>query len=347
MLSMAVAAEPVTVFESGDGGYHTYRIPAVVRTVAGELLAFAEGRKDSAADHGDIDLVLRRSEDGGKTWGEMRVVAEEGGEAKIAIGNPAPVVDRRSGTVHLLFCRNNDRVFHLSSADGGRSWSERREITAEVKREAWGWYATGPGHGIQLERGAQAGRLVVACDYRLGSGGRDAGPNGAHAVISDDGGRTWRIGATADAADGVNPNETSCVELAPRDGNSVLHFNTRDQHGPATGTRAVALSTDGGESFRGGKFVAAPEFECPVVQGSLLRVGDRIWFSCPNHPSKRERLSLWWSEDGATTWNGPDERIAGPAAYSDLVELGGGALGVLAECGDAGAYERIVFLEVR
>ena len=340
-------AAPVTVFESGKNGYHTFRIPAVVRGGDGEILAFAEGRKTSAADHGDIDLVLRRSTDGGKTWGDLRLVAEEGDDAKIAIGNPAPVLDRGSGVVHLLFCRNNARVFHISSKDGGRSWSERRELTQSVKRDGWGWYATGPGHGIQLEEGRNANRLVVACDYRLGGPGKDAGPNGAHALISDDGGVTWRIGAAAGSEDGVHPNETTCVELKPRDGASVVYFNTRDQGGPAKGTRGEAWSIDGGESFRGGRFVNEPEFVCPVVQGSLLRIGGRIWFSCPNDSGKRRNLSLWSSDDDAETWSEPRTIVKGPSAYSDLVELDSGGIGLISEEGDRSPYERIVFRTVK
>ena len=72
------------------------------------------------------------------------------------------MVDETTGAIHLLFCRNNDRVFHTVSTDDGLTWSTRIEITAQVKLADWGWYATGPGHGIQLKRGSQAGRLVVA-----------------------------------------------------------------------------------------------------------------------------------------------------------------------------------------
>ena len=94
----------VDVFVSGTEGYHTYRIPGIVLSNEGTLLAFCEGRKTGRSDHGDLDLVLRRSSDGGKTWEPMQLVYEEGGTAKVTIGNPCPVVDRTSGTIWLPFC---------------------------------------------------------------------------------------------------------------------------------------------------------------------------------------------------------------------------------------------------
>ncbi len=158
----ARAVEQVDVFTSGTGGYHTYRIPAVVLTGENTLLAFCEGRKTGRGDHGDLDLVLRRSTDGGKTWQPTQLVHEEGRTEKITIGNPCPVVDRTTGTVWLPFCRDNDRVLMTNSTDDGRTWSKPVEITKDVKRPHWGWYATGPGHGIQTADG----RLRLPCRSR-------------------------------------------------------------------------------------------------------------------------------------------------------------------------------------
>ena len=142
--------QQVDVFQSGTEGYRTYRIPAVVLSNKGTVLAFCEGRKTSSSDAGDIDLMLRRSTDGGRTWQPMQLVYEEGGTAKITIGNPCPVVERTTGTIWLPFCRNNDRVFITKSTDDGLTWNKPIEITRQVKKPEWRWYATGPGHGIQL-----------------------------------------------------------------------------------------------------------------------------------------------------------------------------------------------------
>jgi sialidase-1 len=150
-------------FRSGTAGYDTFRIPAVLMAERGTLLAFAEGRKDSAADYGDIDTVLRRSSDGGCTWDALQVVADGAGDT---LGNPTPVLDPRTGLVSLLLCRTtgrsqNRRVYVLHSADDGADWTQPREITSSVKRPDWRWYATGPGHAIALRRGPHPGRLLA------------------------------------------------------------------------------------------------------------------------------------------------------------------------------------------
>lgn len=192
----ADSVECTDVFVSGADGYHTFRIPVVLATPAGDLLAFCEGRKSSRNDHGDIDLVLRRSADGGRTWGPLQVVYEEGGDAKTTIGNPCPVVDRSTGTIWLPFCRNNDEVVITHSTDDGKTWSKPKSMTAQVKRPDWGWYATGPGIGIQLETAMHRGRLVIPCDHRERIDGNDI--MFSHVFYSDDHGQTWKLGGSAD-----------------------------------------------------------------------------------------------------------------------------------------------------
>jgi len=334
-----------TPFVSGQGGYNTYRIPAIVRATNGTLLAFCEGRKTSSGDAGDIDLVLRRSTDNGSTWLPMQVVQEEGGSASITIGNPAPVVDELTGEIHLLFCRNNSRVFHTKSADNGLTWSARTEITSSVKLPEWDWYATGPCHGVQLKRGVQSGRLVVPCDFVTTNG-----VHGAHAVFSDDHGATWKLGAINPGSGGVSPNETTCEELAGTapGGGSRVYFNTRDQGGAAAGTRGQAWSHDGGSTFLG-PFTNRPAFVCPVVQGSVVRLHaidqgsktNRLLFSCPNHSSSRVMLSVWSSFDESLSWGEPKLVYDGPSAYSDMTLTSSGQIALLYERGASSAYETI------
>ena len=362
-LSLSVL-QAATVFKAGKDGYRIYRIPAVVKTANGHLLAFCEARQ--GGDASEIDLVVKRSKDGGKSWGSLNVVQESsdfvkllGGSAKdVTIGNPAPVVDLldpdHPGKIWLPFTLENDRVFVVSSDDHGASWSDRREITKSVKRKDWGWYATGPVHSIQLQRGKHRGRLVIPCDHRIGKNGKDGGPLGAHAVISDDHGKTWKLGAVDDSYDdGLNANETTVVELE----DATLYFNTRDQNGKAKGNRGAALSKDGGESFQSG----SPEWkgfrpvvgvlDPPVVQCALLRAGKNlIVFSGPdeNGPTGKGRsdLRLRYSTDEAKSWNDGPLVHVGPAAYSDLVMVSEGTLGVLFEAGDKGqrnSYQRIEF----
>lgn len=333
------------VFNAGESGYHTFRIPAVARSSSGTLLAFCEGRKNSASDSGDIDLVLRRSTNNGCDWSAIIVVQDEGGTLPITIGNPVPVIDRTTGVIHLLFCRNNERVFHTASTNEGVTWSPRIEITTPAKLPDWGWYATGPGHGIQLIRGTQKGRLVVPCDHSTISGVR-----GAHVIYSDDHGMNWQLGALAASAGGVNPNETLAEELVglASDGGTRLYFNTRDQSGTAPGTRGEAWSIDGGTSFTAG-FTNRTSFVCPVAQGSVVRwraedQGDgqnRLLFSCPNHSSSRVRMSVWSSTNEALTWSTPKLLYADPSAYSDMAALPNGSMALLYEKGISSPYETI------
>lgn len=333
----AGAPQPVDVFVSGQGGYHTYRIPALLRTSSGTLLAFCEGRKNDRRDHGDIDLLLRRSHDGGRTWGEVQLVHEEGGTARITIGNPCPVLDESTGIIWLSFCRDNDDVFITSSADDGATWAEPRNITRDVKRSAWGWYATGPGHGIQLKQGPHAGRLVMPCDFRVKGAKGDKEGRYSHVIYSDDHGQTWQLGGISD--EGMN--ECEVVELA--DGRLLLSM--RNYLG--TGTRAFAHSDDGGLSWS--PSTHEPAVYCPVCQSSIARLShassdgeNRLLYTGPGGPN-RTNLTVRLSTDEGRSW--PVARVLheGPAAYSDLAALGEGAFGVLYEAGREHSYETIKF----
>lgn len=357
----------VTVFEAGREGYPGYRIPAIVRAANGDLLAFCEARQ--GGDASEIDLVMKRSSDDGATWSALQVVQESDdfrellGEnpPEVTIGNPAPVVDlldpENPGRIWLPFTLENDRVFVVHSDDHGATWSERREITKDVKLPEWGWYATGPVHSIQIMNGPHRGRLVIPCDHRLGDDGADRGENGVHVVLSDDHGKTWRLGAIDDTyADGLNSNETTVVELS----DGTLYFNTRDQKGDAPGTRGEAWSKDGGETLesRDPKWTAfrpqvGKAMDPPVVQCALWRMEDgRVLFSGPDDsgPSGKGRsdLRLRISEDETESWRDGALVHVGPAAYSDLVEVGDG-VGVIFENGSPdqkSAYQRISFARV-
>ncbi len=332
------AAQPfeMDVFRSGEGGYHTYRIPALIVTKKGTLLAFCEGRKHSASDSGDIDLLLRRSFDGGRSWGPVQTVADFGPDT---IGNPAPVVDRRTGTIWLLLTSNPGHiterqivdqtaegtrtVWITHSRDEGASWAQPVEITASVKRPEWTWYATGPGNGIQL----RSGRLMIPCDHIVaGSKARHS-----HVIYSDDGGKSWRIGGIAPEG----TNECAVVELRDR----TLLLNMRGYRG--TNRRGVALSRDGGLSWT--DFRWDETLIEPVCQASMIRYGkDRVLFSNPAD-MKRVNMTVRVSRDGGRTWPHARQVYAGPSAYSSLAALRDGWIGLLYESGEKTPYERIRF----
>ncbi|AYN41452.1 exo-alpha-sialidase [Streptomyces dangxiongensis] len=351
-------------YVSGQGGYAAYRIPAVVVTRQGTVLAFAEGRRDGVGDTGDIDVVLRRSTDGGCTWGPPAVVTAGRGDTR---GNPAPVIDPRTGEVVLVTCGNSGavtqaqimrgevspergrRVFTQRSRDDGRSFTAPRDITAGVTRPDWRWYATGPGHAVALTHGPRAGRLLVPANHSAAppAGSRDTGQepryHGGHALYSDDSGRTWHLGFVDDGYDGVtDADETAAAELA--DGR--LYLSSRDQGGTAPGNRLDSYSSDGGRTLDRPYAVQPALNDVPVVQGSVLRPhapGAPLLFSAPSVPTARRALALWSSTDAGRTFTRLLTLSDRPAAYSDLTQLGPGTVGILYETGGQRPYESLEF----
>ncbi|MEQ4715687.1 sialidase family protein [Nonomuraea sp. B19D2] len=340
-------------------GYHTYRIPAAVVTGAGTVLAFAEGRHASAGDSGHIDIVLKRSTDGGRTWGDLQVVATE--PRRGTAGNPAPVTlaDGRIVLVHVrqgpavteekirrgqVAAADGRRVFTQVSSDDGVTWSAPQEITGSVKHAEWRWYATAPGHAVELRHGPHAGRIVVPGNHSLPPAGSDSGTegryDGGHALLSDDGGRTWRIGYVDDKPDGyVNVNETTATELP--DGR--LYVNARTDS-TAPGTRADAYSSDGGQTLDR-PFRPQAGLAGPVVEGSALwcSAPDVLLFSGPAAPDARALMTVRASDDLGVTWRVAHTVSGLPAAYSDLVRVDGDTVGLLFETGGFGPYETIAF----
>jgi len=346
----------VPVFRAGADGYHTFRIPAIVRAQNGDLLAFAEGRKNDRNDHGDIDIVLKRSTDNGQFWGPMELVQDEAADptGRVWIGNPTPVVDRldpeHPGRIWLVFTRSNERMFVISSDDHGKTWSERREITPAAGKRDWHWYAAGPVHAIQLVRGRHAGRLVIPCDHRFGTNDKSKDAWGSHLVLSDDHGKTWKLGAadTHPAADPIHPNECVAVELV--DGR--VYVNSRQHQGSEAAKRVIAYSSDGGETFDA-PFAPEPQIVSPIVQNSTIRfaakdLGDKenLLIHCgPGDASKRRDLTILTSRDEAKSWGQKTVIHQGPAAYCDLVKVSDAAVGVLYEAGEP-LYEEILFARV-
>lgn len=333
-----VEPDQAPLFISGREGYHTYRIPSLLVSKKGTLLAFCEGRKNGRGDAGDIDLILKRSLDGGKSWGKTQVVWDD---ADNTCGNPCPVVDAKTGTIWLLMTHNigSDTqtmivngtskkprtVWVTKSEDDGATWSAPFEITKDVMKPSWTWYATGPGIGIQL----RSGRLVVPCDNQVaGSKAQQA-----HVIVSDDAGQTWRIGGVV----GPQCNESQVVEL----GEGSLMLNIRSYRG--NNRRLVAISKDGGDTFA----EPTPDKTLiePVCQSSIVRHPGKlggILFANPAS-TKRENMTVRLSRDECKTW--PHSRVlhAGPSAYSCLAVLPDGSIACLYERGEKSAYDTITF----
>ncbi len=349
----ATGLSKTEVFTSGTDGYHTYRIPSVIVTQEGTVLAFCEGRKSGRGDSGDIDLLLKRSLDGGKTWSKQQIIWDDGPNT---CGNPCAVQDRQTGTIWLLMTWNDGddresaikkgtskdtrRVWITSSKDDGRTWSKPVEITSTAKRAEWRWYATGPGVGIQLEQGPWKGRLVIPCDHSVASADEASGYN-SHVIISDDHGKSWKIGGV------ISPKVNECQVVELDDGTLMINMRNYDR---SKTSRAVATSSDGGMSWS--DIYHDPVLVEPVCQASLLRYTlkgrddrNRLLFSNParSRRGERRRMTIRLSYDEGRTWPVAKVLHDGPAAYSCLAVLADKEIACVYEAGRNHPYEKIVF----
>ncbi len=338
------------IFKSGEEGYQCFRIPAIISASDGGLLAFAEGRKLNCGDAGNIDLVLKKSTDGGKTWGPLQVIWDDGSNT---CGNPVPVLDAQSGHVVLLSTWNlgedhesqiidkkskdTRRVFVLRSEDDGLNWSKPEEITKDVKLPEWTWYATGPCNGIQIRAGKYKNRLVIPADHI------EAGTKKyySHVIYSDDGGLNWQLGGTT-PTDQVN--ECTVAELK---GGKLL-LNMRNYNGVRI--RQTATSSDGGITWsplKGDSMLIEPVCQASMILSEAKGRKPVLAFSNPASARSRTAMTVKLSYDEGKSWTKKLLLHAGPAAYSNLVTLPNGNLACLYESGTKGAYEHIVFSEMQ
>jgi sialidase-1 len=326
----------VDIATGGKGGYFAYRIPSLVTTAKGTLVALFEGRKNDVNDSGDIDTLVMRSFDKGKTWTTFQVIADHGPET---IGNPSTLVDRKTGTIWAFLSAHQARfpqkliiqgkdsihIFATKSTDDGAHWSEPLDITGNIKGKdkRQTFFTCGPGTGIQLV----SGRLVVGVYYRWQ--GNDT--SYATAMYSDDHGATWTLGKPT----GEFTNEGQVAEL--RDGS--LLYNMRSYAGK--NRRAISRSRDGGATWT--PPVLDQTLIEPVCQASMVHYRKRgLLFSNPAD-TKRDKMSLRLSYDEGETWPAMRCLYSGPSGYSSLAVLKDGTIGCLYERGEKGPYEKLTF----
>jgi len=313
--------ESSIVFEP-DSVYKSTRIPALVITPNGTLLAFCEGRIGTASDWADMNLIMRRSIDGGKTWEDIQNIDSNKGAP---VGNPTPVVDNK-GTVHLLYQSDYAEAFYTYSDDDGKSWKASSNITPvfnQFKPEYnWNVIAPGPGHGIQLKNGRLLASVWLANSAKT-TPRRSHGPSCVATIYSDDLGKTWNRGAiVADSSAEIsNPNESMPVEL--EDGSILLSIRNPGK----IKRRAFSTSADGIQNWSKVRF--AEELFDPTCMASITAIPAKnkkdkpaILFVNPDsrniekHP--RQNLTAKLSYDGGNTW--PVQKIlnSGASGYSDL-----------------------------
>jgi sialidase-1 len=367
--ALASGLDTQDLFVGGQGGYRNYRIPGLIVTARGTVLAYAEARRGSQTDWGVIDIMLRRSTNGGKSWSEPKIIANvEGPKQKnpvaltqnlakpdeVTYNNPVAISDR-NGPVHFIFCLEYMRAFYMRSDDDGVTFTRPVEITAAFDefRKDYNWkvLATGPTHGIQMKNG----RLVVPVWLSDGSGGHAHRPSVSSVIYSDDRGRTWKRGeiAVPNSEKYVNPSETIVAQLS---GGHVM-LNVRSES--KAHRRLVTYSKDGATKWT--KPVFHNELLEPICMASIVaaREGNKpvLIFANPHNleradappepgrPRDRKNLVIKMSRDDGKTW--PVSRVLDPgvAGYSDLAVLPDGSILCLYERGgEKGISTRTAYL---
>lgn len=341
------------VFVSGGDGYVSIRIPAVVVSKKGTVLAFAEGRQ-KATDQAENDIILKRSSDGGATWGKLQLIQDDGANS---LNNPTAVVTE-TGKIILMYQRipahlkehsktiatgyeGEDvyRTFVVTSEDDGVTWTTPKDVTRETKRPTLAnTIASGPGIGIQLTKGAHKGRILIPFNegpfYKWNN----------YVVISDDNGASWKCGDNvpnvmlpdAKLGERSQVNEVQVAELS--DGSVAL--NSRQFAGAKV--RKISTSNDGGQTWS--PVTDAPELKDPSCMASLLRhtfddAKGIMIYSGPDSTG-RSNGTIRLSTDDAQTW--PAKKVLWPGgfAYSVLTKLPDGNVGCLFE---ADNYKRCIF----
>ena len=326
--------ESVNLWNSGIGGYATYRVPGIVLTKRGVLLAYCGGRKQlDKGDWSSTDILLRRSSDGGKSWEASRKIA---GNGEDLTDNIVAIADMQTGAVHFLYQKTYLRVFEIDSNDDGRTFTPEREITSvfdAFKPEYdWNVVTPGTGHGVQLKNGRLLASIWIANGTVNADGTRGHGPAAVGTIYSDDHGKSWHRGALVarDSEQIKSPNETVATQLP--DGKVMVNIRS----GGTDHQRAVSWSEDGISNWSTVKFDEYL-FDPTCAAGILTVPGKRkekpiVYFSNPDSRDipgaeerkwrVRENLTVKASEDSGSSWS--HQRVIDPGitGYSDLASSG-------------------------
>lgn len=336
------------LFVSGENGYTAFRIPSLITLPGGRVIAFCEARVDDFHDWGEIHIVYKYSDDGGRHFSDLQIAVKMPGQT---LSNPCPVFDIQSGVLHMLFNggdaergehlilqgKGTKTAWHIQSVDNGQSWSSPHNISKEAILPGWTWHSFGPCHGLQ----SHSGRLLFPLNHAvLMTNESKSGPYITNVLYSDDHGKSWQL--SKDIAE--NCNECALAELA----DGQIYINMRSYAGEHC--RSVAYSHDDGTSWQDYRLDKA--LHDPICQGSVLYCdklfGKQNVLLCSHihHPEERENLCIHMSLDKGNTWKHYLCIHKGASAYSDMSLLDENTLLCLYECGDAHPYEKICLARI-
>lgn len=333
----------IAVRKAGDDKVNTYRIPGIITTDKGTLIAVYDIRYKHSGDlPANIDVGMSRSTDGGQTWEPMKNIMDMGApHENNGVGDPSVLFDpiTKKLWVAALWSKGNRSIAGsepglspdttgqfvlVSSDDDGLSWSQPYSITSQVKNPSWHLYFNGPGNGIAMQNGT----LVFPSQYW----DETKKPGLPHSAIiySDDHGKSWKSGV------GAKPNttESQVVETTP----GTLMLNMRDNRGEF---RSVSTTTDLGKTWteHPTSYSALPD---PVCMGSIIKAKVKVkgemkevlFFSNPNTHRGRYNMTIQASLDMGNTWLDAhklliDERDG--FGYSCLTKIDDNTIGILYE----------------
>lgn len=309
----------------GNDVCHTFRIPALITAKNGDLIALADARYKNGADliHvRDIDIVMRRSRDNGKTWDPVKKIA--------AFGNGRPASDASLVLHHKtgdIFCfynymdqdksKKEFRLYVQRSSDHGKTWSRALDITDSLVQPGWGkldFKFITSGRGCSTRDGKILHTLVHL-------------KHGVFVIMSEDDGRTWKTLPTP-----VKPaDESKIIELA--DGSWMINSRVN-----GSGARWVHRSSDQGKTWQSEKDMQLIDPSCngAIVRYSSTADGaskNRLLFSNANSSAGRKNLTVKISYDEGRTWSEGKVVDPGNSAYSDMTVLADGSIGILYEPG--------------
>lgn len=314
----------IALRQHGDDSVDTYRIPGLVTTNQGTLIAVYDVRYNSAVDlQENIDIGINRSTDGGESWEPMKIIMDQGtwgglSEKANGVGDPSILVDRNTGTIWVaglwthgypgqrawnasgpgMSPKETGQFLLVKSEDDGLTWSEPINITDQIKDPDWTLLLQGPGRGITM----QDGTLVFPAQFK-----DEEGMPYATIIYSKDHGKTWHIGTGAKS----NTTEAQVVQLA----DGALMLNMRDNRG---GARSVYITQDMGQTWTAHPTSRKALIE-PVSMASItshVYQGEHyLLFSNPNAINGRHHMTIKLSKDEGMSW---------PEEYQVLLDEGMG-----------------------
>ena len=336
---------PQELFSDGLADVCQYRIPSLITTPKGTLIAMVDARKDRRGDiPNNVDLAIRRSVDGGETWGPVQIIVDynkpEGYEVPWGAADAAMVYDNKKSILWCLYTMGQGvgirqsqpgldghtcQIHAIYSNDEGETWSKPEDITPDCKAPSMKFFGTAPGRGIQTKDGS-----LVFCIYTTEEGSKSMT---ASLIVSEDHGKTWK--RTNSWADGkTSVTETQIVELP--DGTWMV--NSRNHYGKQR--RLIATSKDKGKTWSEISFDQG--LPCPTCMASLIAIPhpkkknkQLLVFANPASEKGRKEGTVRISDDNGKSWKWSKLVKTGPYGYSCLTQLPDGNIGLFYEGGDS------------